>query len=768
MEQHRTYIRDRKEMRTGYQEIAPWAPELDLQCDFVMVYGLDDTLRERIAEFSSHGYEVCLMTGCAWGRYDDYLNGTWDGTEHWDERQTDRQGNPVLHGVDTPYMVPTEQFAEYLAGQLKTLADEGIAAIYMEEPEFWEAGGYSTAFQHEYEAYYHQPWEAPHTSIHAAYRCARLKSYLYGRLIAYLSAEVKTYARTHCGREIGFYVATHSLLNYTQWKILSPESRLTSFENVDGFIAQVWTGTAATGNVYEGHYKSRTFETAYLEYGIMQEMVRQNGKKMWFLHDPVEDFPEHTWEDYRKKYRKTLAASLFWPSVDRYEVCPWPNRVFNGRYPKKAGLADGMIPTTDMEGAKDIPKEYASMLSGMIQTLGNMNQKDYCFLGNEIPVGVLMSDTSLYQRSFPDQMQVEDCTYDMRGMEQAVNEQILSLRGTQQETEWYRNLTGREWYAYIESCAYPSFFGLTMPLLKYGLPVHPVYFELTADQASYLDAYRYLIVSYDYMKPERAEYQNCLVDWVKQGGCLIYVGDGSDPYHAAEGWWNETDPAKRADVSLFESLGIAQACANDGKSESCGSVYPVGKGCVAVWNKMPALLSTDRAVAGEYRNFVKKILADTGYVWKETNSLVMERGPYRIISVLDESCSDAPYRTEGLFTDLCADGFPVIKRAEVACGEEGLLFDYRKIEKETCCVVATAARIERFECEEASFTVWEKAADRISVHTRLRLPWKPQRVSAEEENGVKIPVRMEWDEDSRTALLSYESRNNLVKIVGQK
>ena len=157
---------------------------------------------------------------------------------------------------------------------------------------------------------------------------------------------------------------------------MSPESRLLDVDEVDGFIAQVWTGTSGTGNVYEGHYKSRTFETAYLEYGIMQELVKGTDKEVWFLQDPVEDNPEHGWEEYADKYKKTLTAALFWPDVDHYEVCPWPNRVFKGRYPRKVGLAEGMIPTEDMEGAKNIPDTYATFLAGMIQTLGDMTKEE--------------------------------------------------------------------------------------------------------------------------------------------------------------------------------------------------------------------------------------------------------------------------------------------------------------------------------------------------------------------------------------------------------
>jgi len=90
-------------------------------------------------------------------------------------------------------------------------------------------------------------------------------------------------------RVLRFYVPTHSLVNYTQWKIVSPEAALTDIPSVDGYIAQVWTGTSRSANVYSG--KERTFETAFLEYGIMQELVKGTGRDMWFLHDPIEDWP---------------------------------------------------------------------------------------------------------------------------------------------------------------------------------------------------------------------------------------------------------------------------------------------------------------------------------------------------------------------------------------------------------------------------------------------------------------------------------------------
>jgi hypothetical protein len=37
-------LRDRKEERIGFQESAPYHPDYDLQTDFVMIYGIDETI----------------------------------------------------------------------------------------------------------------------------------------------------------------------------------------------------------------------------------------------------------------------------------------------------------------------------------------------------------------------------------------------------------------------------------------------------------------------------------------------------------------------------------------------------------------------------------------------------------------------------------------------------------------------------------------------------------------------------------------------------
>ena len=744
------FIREKEEIKTGFQEIEPWSSEIDLQTDFVMVYGLNESLESRMQQYRERGYKVHLMLGCAWGNYKEYLCGKWDGKEHWDECQTDRNGNPILHGVDTPYMVPTRSFIQYLTEHLCTLIDKGITEIYMEEPEFWEAGGYSEAFKKEYLAYYGVDWEPPHTNINAKYRSSRLKAYLYGRLVRHLSRNIKEYGRK-TGKEIHFYVATHSLVNYAQWKIMSPESRLLDVDEVDGFIAQVWTGTSGTGNVYEGHYKSRTFETAYLEYGIMQELVKGTDKEVWFLQDPVEDNPEHGWEEYADKYKKTLTAALFWPDVDHYEVCPWPNRVFKGRYPRKVGLAEGMIPTEDMEGAKNIPDTYATFLAGMIQTLGDMTKEES--ETEKDAVGVFLADSCMYQRTYPDQVEHHGQKINLSGMEDWMNRLIFQK---EEERQLLLSMEKME-YAYKECCAFPDWFGLTLPLLKYGLPIQPVYFDHMVRYEEYLRKYRYLILSYEFMKPESEEFHHKLVEWVKQGGTLFYIGKDFDPYNYLQEWWQKFScdtPAQH----LFAEFGMDKEPAN--------GCYRIGEGNVLVWNEVPALLSVNEAIADKYRNWIREGLKMGGYHWKMCNYLSVRRDPYIVIASMQESDTGSVYTKEGLFVDLYEDKYPVVERVLVEPGQEKLLFDLEKI-KEDVRIIATAARIENMACENGQLSIEAKAIDHIQVNMRIRLPGKPEDLCAHTESGKNMELQSVWDEKSRTVLLSYRSNNEKVYITGK-
>ena len=86
--------------RTSFQTGKPWSPSGNLRSDVAIVYGIDTNLPARIETWREHGYRIHVMTGVAWGEYQDYLYGRFDGINHEDEAQTDRNGNKIGHGGD--------------------------------------------------------------------------------------------------------------------------------------------------------------------------------------------------------------------------------------------------------------------------------------------------------------------------------------------------------------------------------------------------------------------------------------------------------------------------------------------------------------------------------------------------------------------------------------------------------------------------------------------------------------------------------------------
>ncbi|MFV0304429.1 MAG: hypothetical protein ACK5IC_02975, partial [Moheibacter sp.] len=248
-----------KEITTSFQTSALYKPAIHVEADIAIIYGVDmqeqlvfdgkfHTLEDRINSWREKGYITQFMTGISWGKYADYFLGNWDGKKHDDEGQMRENGEVIWHGKNVPYVVPTQNYLEYIKEtQIKRAIDAGINDIYLEEPEFWAFGGYSSAFKKEWQSYYGVEWQPQHTSAESLYLSNKLKYHLYYRALEEVFTYAKEYGR-NLGRTIKCYVPTHSLINYSQWQIVSPEASLASMDCMDGYIAQVWTGTARVPN----------------------------------------------------------------------------------------------------------------------------------------------------------------------------------------------------------------------------------------------------------------------------------------------------------------------------------------------------------------------------------------------------------------------------------------------------------------------------------------------------------------------------------------
>ncbi len=726
-----------------FQTSQGWSPRVNVEAGSVMAYGINNQLPERIRSWKEHGYRVTVMTGVAWGEYGDYLRGDFDGQEHWNETQQESSGKLILHsGREVPYIAPSESYGRYLSGGVLRALDAGAEAIYLEEPEFWARAGWSDSFKKEWASYYHEPWRAPDSSPDAQYRASKLKYYLYQRALGQVFAAVRAWGKQH-GKQIPCYVATHSLINYAQWQIVSPESSLLDV-GADGYIAQVWTGTSRAVNVYQGERAERTFETAFLEYGALQNIARSSGERIWYLNDPIEDNPNHSWTDYQRNWESTLVASLLQPEVSSYEILPWPDRIFGPR---------ALRPSTEPTEANPkpektfIPAAYETELQTVFHALGQMHdQRAQWQIAGTQGVGVLVSDTLMFQRAKP-----EPSNPDLG-----------------------------------------NFYGLAMPLLMRGLPVEPVQIESTyrgGSAAGFLHQYKVLLLTYEGQKPPSPKFHDALAAWVKAGGVLVVVDDDSDPYNHAQDWWNRNGKTQATPrEALFHTLGIDPAAEG---------LHRLGHGAVLFRKASPSALAADPGGASAVVGLAKQAAMEAKLPWAESPALVLRRGPFVIASGLDKpegtpepspvtrvassavqsiepatppvvhagppaSVAVEPVPVPGRFVDLFDPHLRIVRNPEIAQGNRRLLLDPSFFTDGRARVLAASAKVinEQSGPDAISFSVTAIEARGVQDLTAIRLSL-PRPAKSVTLDGAPLQTG-EWKDNS--LLLEFPAKAALQAV----
>ncbi|MCF3112163.1 hypothetical protein LL912_25470 [Niabella sp. CC-SYL272] len=688
--------------KTAFQIAAPWNEAYDVRSDIAIVYGINDAggkFEERVKGWRDKGYQVHFMTGIAWGQYQDYFKGAFDGKPHFDEGQVQRNGDTIWHGKDVPYIVPSGNYLRYIKTHLKRAIDAGVSAIHLEEPEFWARAGYSAAFKKEWQQYYGSAWRPQHESPEATYLSSKLKYHLYLRALQEAFSYVKTYAKSQ-GKVVHCYVPTHSLLNYSSWRIVSPEASLASLKDVDGYIAQVWTGTSREPVYYNGIKKERVFENAFLEYGSMVSMTAPTGKKMFFLTDPIEDWPR-TWDDYKKNYEATFTAQLLYPMVADYEVMPWPNRIYLGRFK----LENDTI-------RYPISKAYATQMQVMVNALNTMPQSSNRISGSH-GIGVLVSNSMMFQR-FPTHARYEDPQ--------------LS-----------------------------NFYGMALPLLKNGIPVETVHME-NLEHPNTLKNIRVLIMSYANMKPLSQQYHQALNRWVRAGGILLYYGRDSDPFQSVKEWWNSNGLGyKTPSQDLFRLFGFKegrQGFVKTGKGRVLVNRKDPKELVLEAGQDAAFLALVEKAY----------MLSGSG-ILKKKNHFLLRRGPYIVAAALDENADKMPLRINGPVVDLFDPELPVLTQKEVQPGQQAFLYDLKTIQGKRPVILAAAGRAYDEQYRPGQYSFLLKSPTGTTNAMRIYLPAAPREVQLAVNGANSRLLRNDWDAHSNTLLLQFENDSRGVRVV---
>jgi len=687
--------------KTSFQVSAPWNAAYDVRSDIAMLYGMDSSFAARVKGYRDRGYNVQFMTGIAWGNYQDYFEGRFDGKTHFEDGQVERSGREIGHGKGIPYIVPTDSYIAYFKTLIKKVIDAGITSIYLEEPEFWARAGYSESFKKEWQQFYGFAWMPQHESPEATYLSSKLKYQLYFHALKEVFQYAKRYGESK-GLIVKCYVPTHSLLNYSSWQIVSPEASLAALPGMDGYIAQVWTGTSREPVFFNGLKKERVFENAFLEYGSMLSMTAPTGRRIYFLTDPIEDWPR-TWDDYKQNYQATYTAELLYPTVNHFEVMPWPNRIYLGKFKVQ-----------NSEEREPISPAYATQMQVMVNALNDMPVSGNRINGSK-GIGVLLGNSMMFQR-FPTHKTYEDPQ--------------LS-----------------------------NFYGMVMPLLKRGIPVETVHMENLGFEGT-LKNIKLLVMSYANMKPQSAAVHEQLANWVKQGGVILYYGRDNDPFQEVKEWWNTNGKSYSApSAHLFELMGI--------KNTGNGSFYNYGKGRVYISRQDPKELVLIPGADSSFMRTVKMAYEQVARAGKlqTKNYFYLERGPYDVISVMDEGVSTAPLHIKGPVIDIFDPLLPVLQEKIIYPGQQSLLYDLKRVkDKNKPGVLCAASRVYNEKPTANSYAFISKSPSHTNNVMRILLPVKPASIAVKDAAGKTMDSTSEWDASTKTILLQFANDADGVSV----
>jgi hypothetical protein len=263
-----------------------------------------------------------------------------------------------------------------------------------------------------------------------------------------------------------------------------------------------------------------------------------------------------------------------------------------------------------------------------------------------------------------------------------------------------------------------------------------------------------LLMSYANLKPPAEKVHEQLAQWVRNGGMIVYSGRDNDPFQGVKEWWNSDGKSFRCPSDdLFEKLGIGR-----GPKEG---IYSVGKGTICVIRKDPRDYVMEAGGDSVLRERVER-LYKVGY----KNSFYLRRGPYEIVSVMDESVDTAPYVIRGKLIDLFDPNLPVLSQKQVLPGEQAYLYNIDEAPNPgKPQVLASSSRVYGEKVEKKSYSFVVKGPVNTTNVMRVLLPGEPHRIIVLDEKGNEVKdVRRSWDAASKTSFLSFENSPEGVRV----
>jgi hypothetical protein len=194
----------------------------------------------------------------------------------------------------------------------------------------------------------------------------------------------------------------------------------------------------------------------------------------------------------------------------------------------------------------------------------------------------------------------------------------------------------------------------------------------------------------------------------------------------------------------------------------------IGKGAVYLIKQNPKEFVLNANSANTYLDLVKHAYEFDAKAGKLSfkNNLYLQRGPYDIVSVMDESVSNEPYIIKGPVIDLFDPNLPVLSEKVIKPGEQALLYNLLRIKDKTKpMVLATASRIYNEVRNGRAYSFICKSPAKTVNSIRVLLPAKPTKSTVLNNNGEEIAgVNTSWDESSNTLYLGFDNSPDGIKV----
>lgn len=256
---------------------------------------------------------------------------------------------------------------------------------------------------------------------------------------------------------------------------------------------------------------------------------------------------------------------------------------------------------------------------------------------------------------------------------------------------------------------------------------------------------------------------------------LVYCGRDEDPYQSVMEWWNTNGNKFTAPSGhLFRLLGIDPAgthgLAGGQHDLAAGGTqkFSVGRGTVYVVRQDPKEFVLQAGGDSSYFRLLKQAHASSAHAGPLVikNSFYLERGPYDIISVLDENADSRPYIVKGPVIDLFDPQLPVLEQKTIRPGSQSLLYDLRRMKGGMQPkVLASASRIYSERMEGRSYSFVAKSPLNTLNSLRVRLPAKPVAIMVTDSKGQAVDeLQSSWDEPSHTEYLGFSNSPDGISV----